>query len=357
MTSPSTSQRAAALLGLAAVLAGTGQAHAAQAFVSTEGAGIAVIDLERMERLPGPATAGKGPRGLAVTADGKYLLTANKETGDMSVIDVAASKEVRRVPIGQNPEFVRVAGDQAFVTFEPGERAGPPGKPGAPTPLKEAGKKDDDKPLPAEIAVVDLLTWRVARTIRSGLETEGIEFSRDGRLMLVTNEGDDTVTVYEKASGRQLQRLPMPAGSRPRGIRASPDGSRYVVTLESANAFLVLAADDYRVLRTVPTRTGPYGVTFDRSGARVFVAASRADTLQVFDGQSYAPLADIAVGKRCWHFSFTPDDARLLVACGRSNAVQVFDARTYQPVQQIDGLPLAWGVVTYPKSVGSIDAP
>src|SRR5262249_33942996 len=156
-----------------------------------------------------------------------------------------------------------------------------------------------DKPLPAEIAVVDLQTWRVARTIRSGLETEGIEFSHDGRLMLVTNEGDDTVTVYETASGRQLQRLPMPAGSRPRGIRASPDGSRYVVTLESANAFLVLAADDYRVLRTVATRTGPYGVTFDRSGARVFVAASRADTLQVFDGQSYAPLADIAVGKRC----------------------------------------------------------
>lgn len=355
MTLPSTSVRAATLLALASVLSGTGQAGAAQAYVSTEGGGIAVIDLERMERLPGPSTAGKGPRGLALTTDGKFLLAANKETGDMSVIDVAAGKEVKRVPIGQNPEFVRVAGDQAFVTFEPGERPGPPGKPAA--PAKDAGKHDDDKPLPAEIAVLDLRTWRVTRTVRSGLETEGIEFSRDGRLMLVTNEGDDTVTVYDKASGRQLQQLHMPAGSRPRGIRASPDGSRYVVTLESANAFAVLAADDYRVLRTVPTRTGPYGVTFDRSGARLFVAASRADTLQVFDGQSYAPVADIAVGKRCWHFTFTPDDARLLVACGRSNAVQVFDARTYQPVQQIDGLPLAWGIVTYPKSIGTIDAP
>ncbi|ODV41766.1 hypothetical protein AWV79_33210 [Cupriavidus sp. UYMMa02A] len=354
MTSPSRSLRAATLLALASVLGGAGQAGAAQAYVSTESGGIAVIDLERMERVASWATAGKGPRGLGLTTDGKYLLAANKETGDMSVIDVAAGKEVRRVPIGQNPEFVRVAGDQAFVTFEPGERPGPAGKPSAPP--QDAGK-NDDKPLPAEIAVIDLRTWRVVRTVRSGLETEGIEFSRDGRLMLVTNEGDDTVTVYDKASGQQLQQLRMPAGSRPRGIRASPDGSRYVVTLESANAFVVLAADDYRVLRTVPTRTGPYGVTFDRSGARLFVAASRADTLQVFDGQSYAPVADIAVGKRCWHFSFTPDDARVLVACGRSNAVQVFDARTYQPVQQIDGLPLAWGIVTYPKSIGTIDAP
>ncbi|MCY1255963.1 PQQ-dependent catabolism-associated beta-propeller protein [compost metagenome] len=329
-------------------------ADAAQAYVSTEGGGIAVIDLDRLELMPSLPAGGKGPRGLAVTTDGKYLLAANKGTGDLSVIDLATGQLVRRVPIGQNPEFVRVAGNQAFVTYEPGERSGPPG---AAPPPSAKGKSDDDKPLPAEIAVIDLKDWRVNRTIRSGLETEGIEFSRDGKLMLVTNEGDDTVTVYENDSGRQVKLLPMPAGSRPRGIKASPDGNRYVVTLESANAFVVLDATNFRVLRTVPTRTGPYGVAFDRAGERLFVAASRADTLQVFDAQTFASLADIAIGKRCWHFSFTPDDARLLVACGRSNAVYVIDARTYKPVRQFDGLPLSWGIVTYPKSVGSIDSP
>ncbi|QBY50451.1 beta-propeller fold lactonase family protein [Cupriavidus oxalaticus] len=341
---------AAALLALACPLV----AHAAQAYVSTEGGGIAVIDLERLEAVASLPAGGKGPRGLGVTADGKYLLAANKDTGDVSVIELATGQPVRRVPIGQNPEFVRMAGDQAFVTFEPGERSGPPGA--APTPPAK-GKGTDDKPLPAEIAVIDLKDWRVSRTIRSGLETEGIEFSRDGKLMLVTNEGDDTVTVYEKASGRQVKLLPMPAGSRPRGIKASPDGARYVVTLENTNAFVVLDATDFRVQRTVPTRTGPYGVAFDRAGARLFVAASRADSLQVFDAQTFALLTEIPVGKRCWHFSFTPDDARLLVACGRSNAVLVFDARTYKPVKQFDGLPLSWGIVTFPKSVGSIDSP
>jgi YVTN family beta-propeller protein len=341
---------AAGLLALVCPVA----ADAAQAYVSTEGGGIAVIDLDRLEVMPSLPAGGKGPRGLAVTTDGKYLLAANKGTGDLSVIDLATGQLVRRVPIGQNPEFVRVAGNQAFVTYEPGERSGPPG---AAPPPSAKGKSDDDKPLPAEIAVIDLKDWRVNRRIRSGLETEGIEFSRDGKLMLVTNEGDDTVTVYENASGRQVKLLPMPAGSRPRGIKASPDGNRYVVTLESANAFVVLDATNFRVLRTVPTRTGPYGVAFDRAGERLFVAASRADTLQVFDAQTFASLADIAIGKRCWHFSFTPDDARLLVACGRSNAVYVIDARTYKPVRQFDGLPLSWGIVTYPKSVGSIDSP
>jgi len=341
---------AAAVLALACPIC----ARAAQAYVSTEGGGIAVIDLDRLEAVASLPAGGKGPRGLGVTADGKYLLAANRDTGDVSVIDLTTGQPVRRVPIGQNPEFVRVAGNQAFVTFEPGERSGPPGATPA-TPAKTKG--NDDKSLPAEIAVIDLKDWRVSRTIRSGLETEGIEFSHDGRLMLVTNEGDDTVTVYETASGRQVKLLPMPAGSRPRGIKASPDGTRYVVTLETANAFVVVDATDLRVQRTVPTRTGPYGVAFDRAGARLFVAASRADTLQVFDAQTFAPLAEIPVGKRCWHFSFTPDDARLLVACGRSNAVYVFDALTYQPVKHFDGLPLSWGIVTFPKSVGSIDSP
>jgi hypothetical protein len=35
----------------------------------------------------------------------------------------------------------------------------------------------------------------------------------------------------------------------------------------------------------------------------------------------------------------------------------VFDARTYAPLKRITGKNLPWGIVTYPKSVGSLDAP
>jgi DNA-binding beta-propeller fold protein YncE len=77
----------------------------------------------------------------------------------------------------------------------------------------------------------------------------------------------------------------------------------------------------------------------------------------VFDAQSLDNLANVAIGKRCWHFSFTPDDTRVLVSCGRSNAVYVVDARDYANRGQLDALPLNWGIVTYPKSVGTLDAP
>src|SRR5260370_22137246 len=67
-----------------------------------------------------------GPRGLSLTADGKRLLLANKKRGALSEVDTGTGKVLRRVKIGKNPEFVRVYGGYAYVTYEPGEDGGPP---------------------------------------------------------------------------------------------------------------------------------------------------------------------------------------------------------------------------------------
>lgn len=77
----------------------------------------------------------------------------------------------------------------------------------------------------------------------------------------------------------------------------------------------------------------------------------------MFDARTFAPVAAIPVGKRCWHFSFTPDAQKLLLACGRSNSVQVIDPQKREVVDTLPGYKLPWGVVTYPTSVGSLDAP
>ncbi|WP_277188541.1 beta-propeller fold lactonase family protein [Caballeronia sp. BR00000012568055] len=327
-----------------------GIAHAAAtAYVTSESAGVGVIDLDALSLTKTFDIGKDGPRGLSLNKDGTRLYVANKTTSDLSEIDTSTGKVTRRAKIGKNPEFVRVFGNMAYVTYEPGENGGPP-KPGEPE------KKDDDdaNSPPAEIAIVDLKTMKVTHSMKSGHETEGVEFSHDGKLMLVTNEGDDTVSVYRVGTGKPVRTVSLPKGSRPRGIKASPDGKQYVVTLENTNKFVVLDAGTMKIVKTVDTKTGPYGVSFDPSGKHLLVAAARDKTLQVFDGTSYEHVSDVAVGQRCWHFSFTPDGSKILLACGRSNAVYVIDASNYQPVKQIGDLPLAWGVVTYPPSAGSI---
>jgi YVTN family beta-propeller protein len=175
--------------------------------------------------------------------------------------------------------------------------------------------------------------------------------------VVVSNEGNDTLTIYEIASGKLLQTIDLSAyGHRPRGIKRFPDGRHYVVTMEDSDNFAVLD-EDFKFVRAVATAKGPYGVSFDKAGQRILVAAARGGKLQVFDAATFAGVADIAVGKRCWHFSFTPDERRLLLACGRSNDVEVIDTATWQVTASLPGFKLPWGVVTYPKAYGSLDAP
>lgn len=327
-------------------------AESAVAYVSNQDGGISIIGLDTLT-VVGELTGGGGsPRGIGVTDDGKHVLTANRDSGDISVYDVATGKLIKSIPIGQNPEFVRVRGNRAFVTYEPSSKGGPPPKPG-----EEEDDDDDEAKIPAGIAMVDLKTHKVIGTIMSGPETEGLEFSADGKQLLVTNEGDDTITVYSLPKGKLIKTInTKKQGPRPRGIKISPDGKTYAVTLEYGDKVMMLSKN-FKPLKVIQTGKTPYGVAFDKDGKNLFVAASRAKQLQVFDAKTYAPVKNVDTGDRCWHFTFTPDNSKILLVCGKSNEVIVIDAQSFEVVKRIDGLKMPWGVVTYPKALGSIDAP
>jgi YVTN family beta-propeller protein len=124
-----------------------------------------------------------------------------------------------------------------------------------------------------------------------------------------------------------------------------------------ASGTLLTMDQNFNVIKSVPTAAKPYGLAFDRAGKRIFVSAALAGKLQVFSADSLQLLAEVPTGKRCWHFTFTPDDSRILLACGRSNNVVVIDANSYKPVQTIEGFKLPWGIVTYPRSYGSLGLP
>jgi YVTN family beta-propeller protein len=335
--------------------------HAAvggQAYVSNQSGDISVIDLATLEVTGEIDAYGREPRGVGVTADGKFLVTANREDGNISVIDRASGQLVRHIKIGVNPEFVRTRGNLAFVSFEPSSDGKAPPKAGTPEAMAEADKKDDDDQTPARIAIVDLAKGKVLRTIVGGLETEGIEFAADGKHILVTNEAANTVTVHRLSDGKKVRTIDVkPFGDRPRGIKMAPDGKSYIATLEHGNAFAVIDGKSWKVVKTVPTEEYPYGAAFDRKGGRLYIATAKSKVLQVFDARTYEPIKSVPTGTRCWHFSFTPDDSQILIACGRSNEVVVIDVATLEPVKRIPDKKLPWGVVTYPKSVGSLDRP
>lgn len=324
------------------------------AYVSNQEGGITVIDLNTMQTVRKIDSKGGTPRGIGITPDGKTLIVANKDEGNISIINAETGELIQFVDIGTNPEFVRVVGQTAYVSFEPSSKGGPPPKPGE---VVEAEEDDDEPEEPARIAIVDIQQGKKLMEIVGGPETEGIEFSHDSSKLIITNEEDDTVTVHDIKTGELVKTVSTEEiGKRPRGIKAAPDGSAYLATLEFGNNFVVLDSE-FNIVRTVGTGEAPYGIAYNRDGSLIYVAAGKAKTLEVYDAKSYEKVKEVATGERCWHFTFTPDDKEILLACGRSNEVLVIDTASLQVTQRIEDKQLPWGIIAYPKSVGSLDAP
>lgn len=315
------------------------------AYISNEDGGIHVLDLETMAFIK-QFTVGERPRGLAVTEDGRHLLVANGKTNDMSVIDTITGEEAHRIELGPNPEFMRVFGNTAYVTYEPGGRR-----------TEEREDRDFENEPPAEIAVVDLTTWTMTMSVPSGLETEGLEFSSDGAYIVTTNEGDETISVYERDTGAEVKTVSTREhGKRPRGVKVAPDGSGYAVTAETSSDLLLLD-NEFNVVKSVKTKTGPNGIAYDPTGQYLLVTAARDGLLQMYDAKTLEVVKEVPIGRRCWHFTYTPDGSKIIVACGRSHDLHVIDAQDLTPISTIPGLALPWGIVTYPSTHGSLDEP
>ena len=336
---------------------GAAAAPAPMAYVTNQNGNVTVIDLTTFEPVSEINLADRGPRGIGVTEDGKMLVVANRESGDLALIDRASGEIMKNVPIGENPEFVRVRGNRAFVSFEPAAIGGPPPKPGSEEAKALAQQREDDDEEPAKIAVVDLDAGEKIAEITGGMETEGIEFSADGSKILVTNEADENVTVHDIETGELVKTIGTAKyGNRPRGIKMSPDGQMYVASIEYGN-HIVMLDSEFNYVKGIETGNVPYGLTFNRDGSRLYVALARGQAIQVFDTKTWEEVGQVETGKRCWHVTFTPDDKHILIACGRSDEVVVIDAAELKVVKRIGDKKLPWGVVAYPRSVGTLDAP
>lgn len=322
------------------------------AFVSFSKGFVSIYQLDDMSKIA-DIEVGDGARGMGISDDGKTLAVAVKSAGELLLIDVDSRKIIKRIAVGKNPEFVRVLNDKAFVAYEPSNQMAAPGADAS--HQKKKNKEDDDDATPARVSVVDLKTGKKTADIEAGMETEGIEFSADGHLLLVTNESDENVSIHDIASGKLVKKVDTKKhGLRPRGIKRSPDGNTFAVTLELSDKLLILNKS-FEVQEVITTGNVPYGVTFNAAGTEIYVALAKAKAVQVFDAKSYAVKRTINVGERCWHFTLSPDESKLIAACGRSNNLVVADTQTGKILQDIASPGTPWGIITFPHSTGSLD--
>ena len=284
------------LIGMAFLVAGcsnessTAGPDAGLAYVTNQKGNITVIDLASLESVSEIDVNGKGPRGIGITPDGKTIVVANVDGGDITLIARESGEIIKHIEIGENPEFVRVIGNRAYISFEPASLGGPPPTPGSEAAQKLEEEREEEDAEPAKIAVVNIESGIVEKEITGGMETEGIELSYDQTKLIITNEADENITVHDLESGEMIKEIStIEYGHRPRGIKASPDGSMYVGSIEYGNSLVVMNSE-FEVITSIKTGEVPYGLSFSRDGSKLYVALAKGKVLQVFDTKTWEEL-------------------------------------------------------------------
>jgi YVTN family beta-propeller protein len=119
-----------------------------------EGARVQAFDARSFERKAEIAT-GKGPIRVAASPDGRWIVTSNVGSGNLTLIDARRLRKVRDIPISGTQE----AG-QVTILFGPGGRLY----------IAETGRD--------QVAEVVLPSGKVLRRIKSGKNGDGLAIAR-----------------------------------------------------------------------------------------------------------------------------------------------------------------------------------
>lgn len=329
------------------------------------------------------------------------IYVSNERSGDVTVIDGSSLKVVSTITAGKRPRGIHVSpdGKTVYVALSGTPIEGPPPLDAQGNPILKKNTKsdddDDDDDAKSDksadgIGVIDLAQGKLTGKIPAGSDPEEFALSHDGTHIYVSNEDIKTSSVINIASGKVEHIIPV--GREPEGVGVTPDGKQYYVTCETGGDVFVIDTTTYKVRGqfTVPVRprsvdflsnaaigfipseskgllnvidtkaikylqpialppgSRPMKVKVSTDNSKVFVSDGRAGTVSVIDTKSYALLATIKVGARPWGVALSPDGKYLFTANGPSNDVSVVDLATNKEVSRIKAGEGPWGIAIGP---------
>ena len=211
------------------------------------------------------------------------------------------------------------------------------------------------KPAPGELAyvtnedsqelnVIDTRTDSVVATIQVGTRPRGVKVSPDGRTVYVALSGSpkcppsmpdeecEKLKADKSKDGiadvdvatRQVRRV-LPGGSDPEQFDVSSDGKRLYISNEDAGSASIVDVAKGSIDTTVKVGAEPEGVRLSPDGKLVYVTAESDTSIRVLDAATGAVKARIKVGRRPRDVAFTPDGKRAYATAEVGGTVSVID--------------------------------
>ena len=231
-----------------------------------------------------------------------HLLVLNSGDDTVSVIDTVSKKEVRRVPVGRAPHhMMALPDDSALLVGLTGvnQLAYLDRKTGAvqkkismQDPYQMAFSPDKKYFVATALRMnyVDIYPGELTDNIKplarvkSGSMPSHLVFSPDSQIAYVTEQGANTVSRIDLASGKLIDRIKV--GLTPAGIWLTPDDKHLLVGIMGENFVSVIDRVSFKVTSQIITGRGTHNFLPAGDGRRLLVSNRAEDTISILDMNS-----------------------------------------------------------------------
>ncbi|HMQ03020.1 MAG TPA: cytochrome D1 domain-containing protein [Pyrinomonadaceae bacterium] len=261
---------------------------------------MAIIDPVSM-KVTAKVPVGVGPHEVVFSEDGKTAFVANYGTGpqpgnSLSIIDVAAAKEIRRVDLGPllRPHGIQLIGGKLYFTAETSRaiaRYDPATTKvdwimgtGQNVSHMIAGSRDQKQFYTANIGSNTVTAFAFQNVppagstitqIAVGRQPEAIDISPDAKEVWVGLNQDNGIDVIDTATNKVVKRIDL--GGRPYRVRFTPDGKHVINPTWPANELIIVDAATKTIVRRIKIEGTPFGIDFSKDGNFAYVTALQPD--------------------------------------------------------------------------------
>jgi YVTN family beta-propeller protein len=284
--------------------------------LNKEDASLAIVDPSSGTTL-GRVPTGEGPHELVVSTDGKVAFASNYGTGPapghtISMIDIAAQKELRRIDVAplSRPHGLAFANGKLYFTAE--------------------GNKRIARYDPA----ADNVDWQF-ETGQTG--THMVLPAKDALTLFTSNIGSDSVSIIRQGTGGQWDQTVVAVGKGPEGIDLSPDGKTVWSAHSRDGGVSIIDVASRKVIHTIDVGTKRSNrVKLMPDGKFALVSDLEAGELVVVDAAARTVAKRLQLGRMPEGILIQPGGARVFVAVNGDNHVAVIDPKTWQVVSKIE---------------------
>jgi DNA-binding beta-propeller fold protein YncE len=262
-------------------------------------------------KVLGRVPVGRDPHEVAVTPDGRMAFVASPSEG-ISVIDVPAMKELRRVNTGalSAPHDVLYAGGKLYFTAEG---------------YKTIGRYDP---------TANMVEWML------GIGQDGthlLVLAKDQQTMWVPNRGSNSISVIDGVAGGpprfKTMAIPVP-GTTPEGLDLSPDGRELWTATRGDGGVSIIDTATRRVMQSFNLKlTDANRLKFTPDGSKVIILDGGTGTLIVLDAASRKEIKRLKVAPRDTGDGgvfVMPDGSRAYLGLRDDHSVVVVDLKTLE---------------------------